>query len=365
MKSSHPHHLAALTAHGPSIWKWANVHPGNVAKIVSLLLALALCPIQAGEILEGVKSRGLLRCGVSEGIPGFSEQDPDGRWRGLDADFCRAVAAAVIGNAEKVTFVPLSASERFPALQARKIDLLARSTTWTLVREAIMGVQFAATLFYDGQTFLVPAESEVQRPADLDGATICVQKGTTSQRNLQPYFARLGLTIKPLVIDSAKQAAEAFFKGRCQAYSSDSGQLAGVRILAPEGRHAYRILPDLISSEPLAPAVWGGDQQWASMVRWVLFSLIHAEALGITRSQANNPPSDYFTSLLSWDEREADSLDKAMGVPKGWGKRVISAVGNYGELFDRNLGAGSEIGLERGLNRLWLDGGLMYAPPYR
>ncbi|MFZ1536628.1 MAG: amino acid ABC transporter substrate-binding protein [Chromatiaceae bacterium] len=338
---------------------------GNLTRIAYLLLTLAAPPILAGEILEGVKSRGVLRCGVSEGIPGFSEQDPDGRWRGLDADFCRAVAAAVIGNAEKVTFVPLSASERFPALQARKIDLLARNTTWTLVREAVMGVQFAATLFYDGQTFMVPTESPVQRPADLNGATICVQKGTTSQRNLQPYFARQGLSIKPLVIDSAKQAAEAFFKGRCQAYSSDSGQLAGARILAPEGRQAYRILPDLISSEPLAPAVWGGDQQWASMVRWVLFSLIHAEVLGITRSQANNPPSDYFTSMLSWDEREVDSLDKAIGVPKGWGKRVIAAVGNYGELFDRNLGAGSEIGLERGLNRLWLDGGLMYAPPYK
>lgn len=369
MKLSHFLHLAALTPHqrrcGTIIWMGASVCPGNLTKIVSLLLALALPPIQAGEILDGVKSRGLLRCGVSEGIPGFSEKDPDGRWRGLDADFCRAVAAAVVGNAEKVTFVPLSASERFPALQARKIDLLARNTTWTLVREAVMGVQFTATLYYDGQTFMVPTESPVQRPTDLDGATICVQKGTTSQRNLQPYFARQGLTIKPLVIDSAKQAAEAFFKGHCQAYSSDSGQLAGVRLLAPAGRQAYRILPDLISSEPLAPAVWGGDQQWASMVRWVLFSLIHAEVLGITRSQANNPPEDYFTSLLSWDEREVDSLDKAMGVPKGWGLRVIAAVGNYGELFDRNLGAGSEIGLERGLNRLWLDGGLMYAPPYK
>ncbi len=284
---------------------------------------------------------------------------------GLDADFCRAVAAAVVGDGDKVKFVPLSASERFPALQARKIDLLARNTTWTLVREAVMGVQFTATLFYDGQTFMVPAASPIQRATDLDGATICVQKGTTSLRNLQPYFTRQGLTVKPLVIDSAKGAAEAFFSGRCQAYTSDSGQLAGVRILAPAGRLAYRILPDLISSEPLAPAVWGGDQQWATMVRWVLFALVHTEALGITRSQANDPPPDYFASLLRWDEQEADALAKTLGVPKGWALRAVATVGNYGELFDRNLGIGSEIGLERGLNRLWLDGGLMYAPPYK
>ena len=340
--------------------------PGHLTLLAGLLaLTLGLTPALAGEVLEGVKSRGVLRCGVSEGIPGFSEREPDGRWRGLDADFCRAVAAAVIGDGEKVKFVPLSASERFPALQARKIDLLTRNTTWTLVREAVMGIQFTATLFYDGQTFLVPAASPIQRATDLDGATICVQKGTTSLRNLQPYFTRQGLTVKPLVIDSAKEAAAAFFSGRCQAYTSDSGQLAGVRILAPAGRLAYRILPEAISSEPLAPAVWGGDQQWATMVRWVLFALIHAEALGLTRGQANDPPADYFASLLSWDEREVDALAKTLGVPKGWALRAVATVGNYGELFDRNLGAGSEIGLERGLNRLWLDGGLMYAPPYK
>ena len=342
------------------------MRPGNFTLIASLLvLTLGLSPVLAGEVLEGVKSRGMLRCGVSEGIPGFSQRDPDGRWRGLDADFCRAVAAAVIGNGEKVLFVPLSASERFPALQARTIDLLARNTTWTLVREAVMGVQFTATLFYDGQTFMVPADSPIQRANDLDGATICVQKGTTSLRNLLPYFTRLGLGVKPMVIDSANEAAEAFFSGRCQAYTSDSGQLAGARLLAPAGRLAYRILPDPISSEPLAPAVWGGDQQWATMVRWVLFSLVHAEALGITRGQANDPPPDYYASLLRWDEQEADALAKAIGVPEGWALRAVATVGNYGELFDRNLGAGSEIGLERGLNRLWLDGGLMYAPPYK
>jgi len=332
-----------------------------------LLLAVSLSPpgLMAGEVMDGVKSRGLLRCGVSEGIPGFSEQDPSGRWLGLDADFCRAVAAAVVGDGEKVKFIPLSASARFPALQASKIDLLARNTTWTLVREAVMGVQFTATLFYDGQTFMVPADSTVKRASDLAGATICVQKGTTSERNLPSYFSRLDLEVKPLVIDSAKEAAAAFFAGRCQAYTSDSAQLAGVRVLAPAGRQAYRILPDLISNEPLSPAVWGGDQPWATMVRWVLFSLIHAEALGITRTLANDPPPDFYANLLRWNQEEADALAKALGVPPGWSRRAVAAVGNYGEMFERNLGAGSEIGLERGLNRLWLDGGLLFAPPYK
>jgi general L-amino acid transport system substrate-binding protein len=343
------------------------VRPGHFILIIACLLVLALgpSPVLAGEVLDGVKSRGVLRCGVSEGIPGFSERDPAGRWRGLDADFCRAVAAAVIGDGEKVKFVPLSAAERFPALQARKIDLLARNTTWTLVREAVMGVQFTATLYYDGQTFMVPAESPVKRATDLNGATICVQKGTTSARNLQPYFERQGLTVKPLVLDSAKEATAAFFGGRCQAYSSDNAQLAGARLLAPAGRLAYRILPDPISSEPLAPAVWGGDQQWTTMVRWVFFVLLHAEDMGFTRALANDPPLDFYAALLRWNEQEADALAKSMGVAKGWALRALAAVGNYGELFERNLGADSELGLERGLNRLWKDGGLMYAPPYK
>lgn len=338
----------------------------SLTRCLGLLALVLWLPLaQGGEVLEGVKARGEVRCGVSEGIPGFSEKDPSGRWVGLDADFCRAVAAAVVGDGEKVKFVPLSAAGRFPALQARNIDLLARNTTWTLVREAVMGVQFAATLFYDGQSFLVPAENPVQRPTDLAGATICVQKGTTSERNLKRYFAQRQLSVTPLVLDSTPDVAEALFAGRCQAYSSDSAQLAGMRLLAPAGRQAYRILPELISSEPLAPAVWGGDQQWATMVRWVLFALIHAEDLGITRTLAREPPSDFITSLLSWDQEEANALSKAMGVAPGWSQRAVATVGNYGELFERNLGDASELGLERGYNRLWKDGGLLYAPPYR
>ncbi len=209
-----------------------------------LILTLGGTPLLGGEILNGVKSRGVLRCGVSEGIPGFSEQDPSGRWKGIDADFCRAVAAAVIGDEEKVEFVPLTTAARFPALQARKIDLMARNTTCTLIRETVMGIQFPATLFYDGQTFQVPAESPFKQAPDLQAATICVQKSTTSELNLRAYFKQRGLAVTPLALDSSVDAAKAFFTGRCQAYTSDSAQLAGARLLAPAGRAAYRIRGD-------------------------------------------------------------------------------------------------------------------------
>ncbi len=224
-----------------------------------------------------LKARGVLRCGVSEGIPGFSQRDASGRWTGLDADFCRAVAAAVLGDADKVEFVPLKASLRFQALEARRVDLLARNTTWTLTREAVLGVQFPAVLFYDGQGFMVPAASKVSTAKELDGATVCVEKGTTHERNLARYAGRNGLILTPLAIDSAGEVAFAFFAGRCAAYSSDSAQLVAARLKAPAGPEGYRILPERISKEPLAPAVWGGDPRWASVVRWVLFALILAE----------------------------------------------------------------------------------------
>lgn len=228
-----------------------------------------------------------------------------------------------------------------------------------------MGVQFTATLFFDGQAFMVPADSPFKQIKDLGGATICVQKGTTSEQNLQRYFSRHQLKVTPLVLDSVSKATETFYAGHCRAFTADSAQLAGLRILAPTGRQAYRILPEQISSEPLTPAVWGGDQQWATMVRWVLFALIHAEELGITRALANDPPPDLLSTLLNWNQEEADALNKVMGVAPKWFQRAVAAVGNYGELFERNLGRDSELGLERGLNRLWQDGGLIYAPPYR
>jgi general L-amino acid transport system substrate-binding protein len=322
-----------------------------------------LSPAQGGEVLDGVKSRGVLRCGVSEGIPGFSERDAAGEWRGLDADFCRAVAAAVVGDPERVQFVPLKASMRFPALQARRIDLLVRNTSWTFSREVALRLQFPAVLFYDGQGFMVPAGSGVKSPADLHGATVCVEKGTTHERNLISYFATRGLSVTPLVIDSAREVAEAFHKGQCRAYTSDASQLAAVRLHAPEGPQSVEILPERISKEPLAPVVWGGDPAWTTVIRWVLYMLVLAEEYGASQDNVDAVVAGGRTPLsrLVGDERAV--LSQALGIAPGWGTRAVKAVGNYGEMFERNLGGGSPLKIERGLNRLWNQGGLLYAPP--
>ena len=331
--------------------------------LLLLAVLVAASSAVAGDVLDTLKARGVLRCGVSEGIPGFSQRDASGRWTGLDADFCRAVAAAVLGDADRIEFVPLKASARFPALEARRVDLLARNTTWTLTREAVLGVQFPAVLFYDGQGFLVPVSKGIESPPQLDGAVVCLEKGTTHVANLQRYARRQGITLNALVLDSAPEVAAAFFAGRCAAYSSDTGQLAATRLQAPGGPEGYRLLPERISKEPLAPVVWGGDPRWATVVRWVLYALILAEEDGITQAnvEAKAAASEGLTGWLSMDEYKL--VSQAMGLTRGWGVRAVNAVGNYGEVFERNLGRGSPLGIERGLNRLWTQGGLMYAPP--
>ncbi len=329
-----------------------------------LVLMLAVLPrIEAGTVLEGMKARGQLRCGVSEGIPGFSERDADGRWRGFDVDFCRAVAAAALGDPEKVEFVPLRASTRFPALQARKIDLLLRNTTWTLTREAVLKVRFPGILFYDGQGFMVPAAANIATLADLAGATICIEKGTTHRRNLEEYFRANGWSVEPLVIDSASEAAQAFFAGRCRAYTSDAAQLAAMRLRAPKDAQDFVILPERISKEPLSPVVWGGDPEWATLIRWVLNVLILAEEYGVTRDNLDAVIAENQNPLMRRSADERDLLARSLGVPPGWGTRVLRAVGNYGEMYERNVGRDSPLKIERGLNRLWTQGGLLYAPP--
>lgn len=329
-----------------------------------LAVAWAAPSALAGETLAQIRSRGSLRCGVSEGIAGFSAKDASGRWAGLDADFCRAVAAAALGDGEKVTFVPLRASARFPALQAGTIDLLARNTTWTLAREAGLKVQFPGILFYDGQALMVPAAGAVKSLARLNGATVCVEKGTTHEGNLIDYFGARGMSVTPLVVDSTAGVAEAFFGGRCAAYTSDASQLAAVRLSAPAGR-AFRILPERISREPLAPAVRSGDDEWSTLVRWVLFALVGAEEQGIRQDDARAirggaREAPWRLALV----RDAE-LGKALGTDPDWALRAVQSVGNYGEIYERNLGAKSPLKLERGLNRLWTQGGLMYAPPAR
>jgi len=301
---------------------------------------------------------------VSSEILGFSVRDASGRWTGLNVDFCRAVAAAALGDPEKVKYVELKASARFPALQSNVIDLLMRNTTWTLSREALFKVQFPAVLYYDGQGFLVPKSAGIKSLAELGGATVCVEKGTTHEVRLPEYFRLHGWAVKPLVIDSAAGVAEAFLAGRCAAYTSDASQLAGVRARAPGGAQAYDILPERISKEPMGPVVRGGDAEWATLVRWVLHVLVAAEEHGMTRSNLE-AKAKQMQAIAGWRvfSGNDDRIARTLGVPANWAARAIRAVGNYGEIYERNLGAATPLAIERGLNRLWTQGGLLYSPP--
>lgn len=356
--------------------------------LVATVLLAATCGTafaDAGDTLSQIKSRGELRCGVSEGIAGFSSRDAKGLMTGLDVDFCRAVAAAALGDARKVTFVQLRASERFPALKGGTVDLLARNTTWTMSREASLKLQFAGILFYDGQGLMVPKNgiekqavetkkavaSKKKTPvkkagevtiASLDKATICIEKGTTHLQHLTDFFTARGMSFEPIVLDSSGEAADALFAGRCAALTSDTGQLAVARMRAPGGAAAYLILPERISKEPLGPVVRAGDDDWLTMVRWVLFALVGAEENGITRDnvlQRMREPA--YQRMLS----ASSETGKALGVDADWAVRAVQSVGNYGEMFERNVGAKSPLKIERGLNQLWTKGGLMYAPPLR
>lgn len=341
------------------------LHAGAAIKGLLLACGMAMLAgsVHAGSDLDALKKRDVVRCGVSDGIAGFSERDAAGRWRGMNVDFCRAVAAAALGSPDKVQFIPLKASERFPALLAKKVDLLLRNTSWTMTREALLKLRFPAVLFYDGQGFMVAKSSGVRHLSDLAGATICVEKGTTHERRLPEYFRLRGMTVQPLVIDSAREVATAFLAGRCQAYSSDASQLAATRARAPTGKREYVILPERISKEPLAAVVRDGDREWEMLVRWVFHALVGAEEVGVTR--ANADASGLQSRSTSWGLISGNDtrIAQALGVPGDWALRAVRAVGNYGEVYERNLGAASDLGIERGPNRIWTQGGLHYAPP--
>jgi len=318
----------------------------------------------AGDVFTGVQSKDAVRCGVSDGLLGFSLKEPKGRWSGLDADFCRAVAAAALGNAEKVVFVPLITSARFLALRTGQIDLLARHTTWTLGREAALGVHFTGVLYYDGQGFMVTRKRGVAKIDNLNGATICVEAETTSKENLDDYFGARGWKYQSVLVKSTAEAMIALSAERCRAYTADRGQLASARATAPAGS-AYLILPGEIAKEPLGPAVLRGDEEWFTLVKWVLFALVAAEEYGISRENVQVKRRERTNLMVKNFFATSDYYSKALGVKPDWTTKMIESVGNYGEIFERNLGAQSPLKLERGLNRLWTGGGLMYAPPLR
>jgi general L-amino acid transport system substrate-binding protein len=334
------------------------------ALIAVTVLMGAFAEAEAGGVFDRVRSRKLLRCGVSEGLAGFSIQDASGAWSGMDVDFCRAVAAAM-GPGVRVNFMPLTASERFVALKMGKVDLLSRNTTWTLGREAILGVQFAGVLYFDGQAFLVSRKSGINRASQLKGAAVCVEKGTTSELNLADYSHQKDLKIKPLVLDSQADAMKAFLAGRCKAVTSDASVLASERLAAPGGPGEYLLLPERISDEPTGPVVRRGDEEWLRLVRWTLFALVEAEERGVTRENAATLKKTAKSPAVQRLLGAAGGFGKALGTDNDWALRAIQASGNYGEMFDRNLGKQGRLNLDRGQNRLSKQGGLMWAPPFR
>ena len=334
----------------------------HIAALLALAAVALLGTAHAGKDLDAIKANGAIKCGVSTGLAGFSIADSRGNYTGLDAEFCKALAAAVLGDASKVTFAPLSAQQRFTALQSGEIDLLSRNTTWTLTRDASLGLVFAGVMFYDGQGFMVPKDLGVKSAKELDGAEVCVQTGTTTELNLADYFRANGMGFKPVVFENLEESKTAFFNGRCQVYTTDRSGLASIRSADAPNPDNYVILPETISKEPLGPVVRRGDDEWFTIVKWMLYALIEAEEKGVTSQNVDEMKSSQDPAvqrLLG----VSGAMGKMIGLDNDWAVRAIKAVGNYGELYARNV---LPIGLPReGPNALWTQGGMMYAMPLR
>lgn len=336
----------------------------TLCALAAAVLGLAAVPAHAGKTLDAIKARGQLVCGVNTGLAGFSAADSNGNWTGLDVDICKAIAAAVLGDATKVKWVPLNAQQRFTALQSGEIDILSRNTTWTLTRDASLGLNFLPTTYYDGQGFMVPSKGKIKSAKQLKGATVCVQSGTTTEKNLTDFSRANKLDIKPVVFEKVEAATGAYFSGRCQAYTTDASGLASVRNKEAKDPAEHLILPELISKEPLAPSVRRGDDEFFAIGKWVVYALLEAEEYGITQAnvdQQKTNPDPVVGRILGTGE----DTGKLLGLDKEWAARAIKAVGNYGEIFERNVGPKSPLGLPRGVNNLWNKGGIMYAPPVR
>jgi general L-amino acid transport system substrate-binding protein len=319
--------------------------------------------VSHAQTLKTVRDRGFLLCGVSQGLPGFSSPDDKGNWTGLDVDVCRAIAAAVLNDPTKVLFVPLSAKVRFTALQSGEIDLLSQNSNWTLTRDASLGLNDAGVTYYDGQGFMVRKASKIHSPLEFDTASVCVQTGSAAEQNVAEYFKANDVRYEIMAFRTAEEALKVYETGRCDTYTSDISQLYSDRLkLANPSEHV--VLQKIISKEPLGPAVRRGDDQWLDVVKWTLFAMLNAEELGITQKnidQMSESDKPELRRVLGADGNPGECL----GLTRDWVVRIVKAVGNYGESFDRNLGAYSELGIARGLNRLWIHGGLQYAPPIR
>ena len=324
------------------------------------LLAISAYGVQA-DTLSDVQAKGSLSCGVSTGLVGFSSTDSSGKWKGLDVDVCRAVAAATLGDSSKVKFVPLTAKERFTALQSGEIDMLSRNTTWTLTRDGSLGLNFAGVNYYDGQGFMVNKSLGVTSVKDLDGATFCLQAGTTTELNLADYFRSNGMSYNSSLADTSAQSRNGFESGRCDVLTSDQSQLYALRTTLKDPSSAV-VLEDVISKEPLGPVVRQGDDKWFNIVKWSLNAMVTAEELGVdshnVHKASNNPEVN---RLLG----NSGKLNDYLGLDKKWGFNIVSQVGNYAQSFERNIGKSTPLNISRGLNALWSQGGILYSPPFR
>ena len=330
----------------------------------ALAVAASSGPAQAGAIFDAIKDKGFIQCGVSTGLAGFSNPDDAGNWSGIDVDVCRAIAAAVFGDAEAVKFTPLTSKERFTALQSGEVDVLSRNTTWTLNRDSALGLDFTAVTYYDGQGFMVPKSLGVKSALELDGASVCVQTGTTTELNLADYFRANNMSFTPVVFERPDEARAAYEQGRCDAYTTDASGLYAQRTgLANPDEHV--VLPEIISKEPLGPVVRHGDNEWGDVVRWTLYAMLEAEEFGVNSQNVDemkaNSDNPGVRRLLGVE----GDMGQGLGLPNDWSYQIIKQVGNYGEIFERNIGMSTPLKIERGLNALWTDGGLQYAMPVR
>jgi len=335
----------------------------KLAALVALAVLVGTQAASAQSTLKAVKDRGILNCGANGTLAGFGLPDAQGHWTGLDVDVCRAVAAAIFDDPNKVKFVPLTAKDRFTALQSGEVDMLARNTTWTLSRDTSLGLNFTGVDYYDGQGFMIRKALKVNSALELSGASVCVQQGTTTELNLADYFRAHNMQLKTVTFATANEAVKAYDAGRCDAYTTDASGLYAerLRLTNPDD---HIILPEIISKEPLGPAVRHGDDQWFDIVKWVLFAMLNAEELNITSKNVDEMLKSTNPEIKRFVGTEGN-FGEQLGLTKDWAVRIVKRVGNYGEVFERNVGKGSPLKIDRGLNRLWNQGGIQYAPPIR
>ena len=336
----------------------------SLALMAVMLQSWAAVPQAYAALLDQVKQRGVILCGTNPGLPGFAMPDDKGEWTGLDVDLCRGVAAAIFNDPTKVKFIPLTAKDRFTALQSGEIDLLARNGTWTQSREVELGLLFVGVNYYDGQGFMVKKKLGIKAAAELNGASVCVQQGTTTELNLADFFrSHNNMKYEPVVFATADEAIKAYDSGRCDSFTTDVSQLYGERLKLSNPDDNV-VLPDVISKEPLGPSVRQGDDQWFNLVKWTHYAMINAEELGVTKANVTEKLKSDQPNIRRLLGVEGD-FGKGLGLKPDWAFQIIKAVGNYGEVFERNIGDQSKLKISRGLNRLWSDGGIQYAPPVR